>query len=164
MLSPIIPGCTRSLDAAIADERFLHAAERLDFHAHFPFTPVEEIERILRRKGRRDDPDELRSRQEVVLELLEAQRKRPHRLWALLLLVAFERDLLRLRRSLSPAPFVALDHLVVETFLATVEDLPYALDGDELRAHVLRAWGRKLRKAVRARPLPRKTPVARRAA
>ena len=79
----------------------------------------------------------------------------------LLLLVAFERDLVRRRRSLSAAPDAALDDLVVGTFVATVAAIPYAIDPYALHAHVLRAWGRRLRKAMRGRPLPRTTPVVR---
>jgi hypothetical protein len=159
MLSPILPGCTRSLDSAIADARVRHAAERLDFHAHFEFMTVDEILRILRKKDRRDT-----RRQELLVDLLDAQQERPHTLWTLLLLVAFEPELVRRRRSLSAAPDVALDHLVVDTFVATVEDIPYAIDPSELRAHVLRAWGTRLRKAMRGQPLPRTTAVVRRAA
>lgn len=164
MLSPIVPGCTRSLDSAIAEARRLHAAERLDFHAHFEFMTVDEIQRILRReKNRRDrDLDEPRMpRPEVIVELLDAQQSHPHRLWTLLLLVAFERELVRRRRSLSVAPDVALDDLVIDTFLATLDDLPQAISPYELRPHVLRASARRLRKAMRARPLPRTTPVVR---
>ena len=164
MLSPIIPGCTRSLDSAIADARIRHAAERLDFHAHFEFMTVSEIQRILRNEGRRDNLDEPRPRrQDLIVDLLEAQQENPHGLWTLLLLVAFERELVKRRRSLSAAPDVALDHLVIDTFIAAASDLPDA-DPYELRAHVLRAWGRRLRKAMRGRSLPRPTPVVRRAA
>jgi len=53
---------------------------------------------------------------------------------------------------------------VVDAFVATVDDIPHAIGPYELRAHVLRAWRRRLRKAMRGRPLPRTTPVARRAA
>ena len=74
----------------------------------------------------------------------------PHELWTLLLLVAFEPERVERRRALSAAPDVALDCLVVETFLATVESLPYAAGADGLRAHVLRTWSRKLRKAPHA--------------
>ena len=156
MLSPILPGCTLSLACAIADARIRHAAERLDFHAHFEFMTVDELQRVLRKKRTR--------RQELTVDLLEAQQEHPHPLWTLLLLVAFERELVRRRRSLSAAPDVALDHLVVDAFVATVEDIPYAIDPYELRAHVLRAWGGRLRKAMRGRSLPRTAPVARRAA
>ena len=160
MLSPILPGCTHSLDSAIADARLRHAAERLDFHAHFEFMTVDRIQRILRKKDRRDSSDEPRTRrQDLVIDLLDAQQAHPHRLWTLLLLVAFERELVRRRRSLSAAPDVALDHLVVDTFVAVVEDLPHALGPYELRAHVVRAWGRRLRKATRGRPLPRTSQV-----
>jgi hypothetical protein len=165
MLSLILPGCTRSLDSAIADARVRHAAERLDFHAHFEFMTVDEIQRILRNEDRRHGLDEPRPRrQDLIVDLLEAQQENPHRLWALLLVVAFERELVKRRRSLSAAPDVALDQLVVDTFIATVEDIPYALGTYELRAHVLRAWGTRLRKAMRGRPLPRTTPVVQRAA
>jgi hypothetical protein len=165
MRSLMIPGFTRSLDSAIADQRVRHAAERLDYHAYFEFMTVEKLLRILRKKDRRDDLDERYTRrQDLVVDLLEAQQERPHGLWTLLLLVAFERDLVGRRRSLPAAPAVALDQLVVDTFVATIEDLPRAIDPYELRAHVLRAWGRRLRKAMRARPLPRTTSVARRVA
>ena len=156
MRSLIVPGFTRSLDSAIADQRIRHAAERLDFHAHFEFMTVRKIQRILRRKDRRDRRDEPRTRrQELVVALLEAQQERPHGLWTLLLLVAFERDLVRRRRSLWAAPADALDQLVIDTFVATVEDIPHGIDPYELRAHVLRAWDRRLRKAMRDRPLHR---------
>jgi hypothetical protein len=165
MLSPILPGCTRSLDSTIADQRVRHAAERLDFHAHFEFMTVDKIQRILRKKDRRHSLDEpRRRRQELVVDLLAAQQEHPHMLWTLLLLVAFERDLVQRRRSLSAAVDAALDHLVVDAFVATVDDIPHAIGPYELRAHVLRAWRRRLRKAMRGRPLPRTTPVARRAA
>ena len=165
-MSPImIPGFTRSLDSAIADQRVRHAAERLDFHAHFEFMTVEKLLRILRKKDRRDDLDERYTRrQDLVVDLLEAQQEHPHGLWTLLLLVAFERELVQRRRSLPAAPAVALDQLVVDTFVATLEDIPRAIDAYELRAHVLRAWGRRLRKAMRARPLPRTTSVVGRVA
>ena len=160
MRSLMIPGFTRSLDSAIADQRVRHAAERLDFHAHFEFMTVEKLLRILRKEDRRDDVDERYTRrQDLVVDLLEAQQERPHGLWTLLLLVAFERELVRRRRSLPAAPAVALDQLVVDTFVATIEDLPPAIGPYELRSHVLRAWGRRLRKAMRGRPLPRTTTV-----
>lgn len=54
MPSLMIPGFTRSLDSAIADQRVRHAAERLDFHAHFEFMTVEKLLRILRKEDRRD--------------------------------------------------------------------------------------------------------------
>ena len=161
----MIPGFTRSLDSAIADQRVRHAAERLDFHAHFEFMTVEKLLRMLRKKDRRDDLDEpCTRRQDLVVDLLEAQQEHPHGLWTLLLLVAFERELVQRRRSLPDAPAVALDQLVVDTFVATIEDIPRAIDAYELRAHVLRAWGRRLRKAMRARPLPRTTSVVGRVA
>jgi len=156
----MIPGFTRSLDSAIADQRVRHAAERLDFHAHFELMTVEKLLRILRKEDRRDHLDEFcPRRQDLVVDLLEAQQEHPHGLWTLLLLVAFERELVRRRRSLPAAPAVALDQLVVDTFVATIEDLPHAIGPYELRAHVLRAWDRRLRKAMRGRPLPRTTSV-----
>jgi len=164
MRSLMIPGFTRSLDSAIADQRVRHAAERLDFHAYFEFMTVEKLLRILRKKDRRDDLDERYTRrQDLVVDLLDAQQEHPHGLWALLLLVAFERELVRRRRSLRAAPAVSLDQLVVDTFVATVEDIPHGVGPYELRAHVLRAWDRRLRKAMRDRPLPRTrtTPVVR---
>jgi hypothetical protein len=165
MLSLIVPGFTRSLDPAIADQRVRHASERLDFHARFELMTVETILRILRNKARRDDLDGLRPpRRELVVDLLWAQQEHPHGLWTLLLLVAFERELVRRRRSLPAAPAVGLDQLVVDTFVATVEDIPHNLDPYELRAHVLRAWGRRLRKAMRGRPRSMTTPVVRRVA
>ena len=161
----MIPGFTRSLDSAIADQRVRHAAERLDFHAHFELMTVEKLLRILRKEDRRDHLDAFcPRRQDLVVDLLEAQQEHPHGLWTLLLLVAFERELVRRRRSLPAAPAVALDQLVVDTFVATIEDLPHAIGPYELRAHVLRAWDRRLRKAMRARPLPRTTSVVGRVA
>jgi hypothetical protein len=161
----MIPGSSRSLDSAIADQRVRHAAERLDFHAHFEFMTVEKLLRILRKEDRRDRLDEFcPRRQDLVVDLLEAQQERPHGLWTLLLLVAFERELVRRRRALPAAPAVALDQLVVDTFVTSIEDLPHAIGPYELRAHVLRAWGRRLRRAMRARPLPRTTSVVGRVA
>src|ERR1019366_6188555 len=78
----MIPGFTRSLDSAIADQRVRHAAERLDFHAHFELMTVEKLLRILRKEDRRDHPDAFcPRRQDLVVDLLDAQQEHPHGLW-----------------------------------------------------------------------------------
>jgi hypothetical protein len=159
MLSPIVPGCTLALESDIADQRARHAAERLDFHVRFEFMTVAEIQRVLRNHAARD-PEDRRQRRDLVVDLLAAQRAASHQLWRLLLLVAFEPELVERRRALSAAPDVALDRVVVETLLATVESLPYAVDTDGLRAHVLRTWGRALRKALPGHTPPREAPVS----
>jgi hypothetical protein len=165
MLSPIVPGCTAALQSEIADQRARYAGERVDFHARFNagFPESESgpvTVGLILRTLRCAQQDEEGCRRHLVVDLLDAQQESPHRLWTLLLLVAFERDLVRRRRALSGAPDAALDQIVVDTFVAAVEDLPYSVSPDDLRAHVLRTWARGLRKALGVRKLSRASRVS----
>ena len=154
MLSPLEPGCTRSLDSAIADQRHRYAAERVDFHTYFAFETVADIQHILRKEGRRDQDDpHFKTRRDVISDLLHAQRESPHELWTLLLLQAFETRLIQRRRALgAEEPDPSLDHLVVETFVRALQTLPHSLSSDELSWHVHRASRRQLADALRSRP------------
>jgi hypothetical protein len=158
MISPIQKGFTRVLDAAIAEERKQYALERNDFHSFFPEETVRDIQRILRERRPRSVPPKTRGY--TVQALLGAQRTRPHRLWRLLLLQAFERDLLRRRRALSQEASAVLDQLVVETFLGALEAMPYSLYEDDLRAYVLTASRKALDNAIgrKRTPAPKAPP------
>jgi hypothetical protein len=147
MISPIQKGCTRVLDAEIAEQRRLYAAEREDFHSFFPEETVRNIQRILREKRRRYEVPE--TRRNTVQELLHAQKTSPHTLWTLLLLQAFEGDLVRRRRALSTGEGAVLDHLVVETFLGALEDIPHSLYEEDIKSHVLKTWRKALDKEIR---------------
>ena len=147
MLSLLHIGSTRVLDTAIVDERALYASERLDFHSFFEFRTVRDIQRVLRRQAR--DANAAQDRLGVVRDLLDAQQQSPHRLWTLLLLQAFEPELLRRRREISLEEDVALDNVLVETFIEAVTDIPEGVCVVHLRAYVLRVSREKLSDAMR---------------
>jgi hypothetical protein len=160
-LSPLVAGCTRSLAIEIADARVRHAAESLEYHSFFGFMTVAELQDILHGRAPADDfLDPRERRKELTLDVLASQQQDPHPLWTLLLVVAFERELVRRRRELSRAADVALDDLVVTTFVAAASAIPDGVAPETLRSHVLRAWGKRLRKAMRDRILARLEPRA----
>ncbi len=132
-LSLLHPGCTRSLDASIAQARARYAAERNDFHDYFFTGTIADIQRELRGEAPSAELCEGR----VLFRVFDAQRERPHQLWALLLVQAFETTLVRRRRMLGLHEDPTLDALVMETFLGALEDLPYSLDELELQTHIM---------------------------
>ena len=85
----------------------------------------------------------------VVRELFDAQQESPHRLWTLLLLQAFEAELVLRRRAISTEEDIALDNVIVETFIDALSDIPQSVDDDDRRSYVLRLSRQKLRQAMR---------------
>lgn len=150
----LIQDCTRSLDVAIAQERVRYASERVDFHEIFHDLTVPQVQEILRGESKSDKLDT--TRKEVVADLFHAQQHGPHRLWELLLLQAVEGTLVKRRRALSPADDPGLDDLVVGTFMASLENIPFSVWHEDALAYVLRvsrsALARKLREARGAPP------------
>jgi hypothetical protein len=134
MFSLLHLGCTRTLDLAIAQERVRYAAERTDFHDFFDCTTLAQIQRTLR-----GTPGG-HAHSVVVNALLRAQRDSPHLLWTLLLLQAFEETLVLRRRALalSTDEDPELDAVVLESFLAALENMPDHLEGYRLRAYALK--------------------------
>jgi hypothetical protein len=135
-------------DVLIAQERMHYAAERLDFHDHFPEETVTDLLTILRSTAVRELRDE--RRRFIVQELFCAQRAEPHRLWELLLLEAVTPKLRARREQLGHAEDARLDDLVIATFLDAVQDLPWTVYFEDLEKHALHqsrmALGRQLRK------------------
>jgi hypothetical protein len=128
--SPSLLHGTSFLDAAIAEQRARFAAERDDFHDFFDGKTVGGLQKILRTSPQRGPGS--KERTELVSDLLVAQRHRPHALWALLLVQAFESLLVRRRRALSRVEDAALDARVVETFVEALDDLPNSRDEETL--------------------------------
>jgi len=128
-------GCTASLDSSIAEQRVRYAGERVDFHDYFDVLTVADIQRILR--GGTALVDKYATRKEVVVRLLEAQRGSPHALWTLLLLQAFEAELVERRKALSTRESATLDSFLLLTFLDALQSIPSWLEEDEVRKHVL---------------------------
>ena len=128
-------GCTASLDSSIAEQRVRYAGERVDFHDYFDVLTVADIQCVLR--GGKARVDEYATRRETVIDLLTAQRESPHALWTLLLLQAFEAELVSRRTELSTRQSVTLDSFVMITFLDAIQSIPSWMDDDALRAHVL---------------------------
>lgn len=135
-------GCTRILDNVILEQRIRYAAERDDFHTYFEFATVRDIQRILRGQTPREDVHE--SRRDTVIDLLCAQQRSPHTLWTLLLIQAFEDDLIARRRALSETEDVALDNLVLGTFIEALDAIPHLVEAEDLRRWVLHASRRAL--------------------
>jgi hypothetical protein len=127
-------GCTLALASDIHHARVRYAEERCDFHDFFDNLPVPRIQKILRGSIR---PRTLLDRRaSVVTRLLRAHREAPHRLWELLLVEAFEGTLVARRAALSTAVDPALDAAAVDTFLAALVHIPFAIDDDALLSFV----------------------------
>ncbi len=130
------------LDLAIVAERARYAAERCDYDACTAGTPVREILTALDRKPA------AATRRVLVDLLLDAQCTSPHRLWELLLVRAFQAELVRRRRAISVADDAEIDALVIETFLAAMVNPPWSVDLEGLAVYVLRTSRRALTKAL----------------
>ena len=135
-------GCTRILDNVILDQRIRYAAER----ARLPH-----LLRIRHRPRHPADPprpDPARGLPRVAPRHrhrpARAQQRSPHTLWTLLLIQAFEDDLIARRRALSETEDVALDNLVLGTFIEALDAIPHLVEAEDLRRWVLHASRRAL--------------------
>jgi hypothetical protein len=135
--------CTRDLDSSIHEARLRYAQERDDFHSFFPNMTSVQIREMLRGLQRSD------THREIVYWLFAAQQESPHDLWRLLLVQACEAELVARRRTVSNAADAQLDHLVFDTFIDALNDIPRDLETREVSAHVLRTSAHALTKALR---------------
>lgn len=143
MICFLSKNCTRALDSDIDEARLRYAQERDDFHSFFPNMTTVQIREMLRGLRRSD------AHRELVSWLFAAQQESPHVLWTLLLVQACEAKLIERRRSVSNAADPQLDHLVFDTFVHALSEIPHDLEMHEVASHVLRASGRALTKALR---------------
>jgi len=140
-------GCTQVLNATIAQERITYASQRIDFHTYFPFATLPDIQRILRNEKPRDDVRE--KRQDIVLSLLRAHRRNPHRLWTLLLVQAFEPTLVLRRRGLGEDEDLQNDQLVFAAFLKALGSVRYDTPVRTLHRWVACAFAREITRQAR---------------
>ena len=136
-------GCTRALDEAIRAARLQYAEPRDYFYKVFPNLTSLDVRHVLH--GERSS--ELR--RDFVRRLFAAQRQDPHDLWTLLLVQAFEAELVERRRSITLSVDKPLDQLVLDTFVHALAHIPESLPVGAIEAHVLRTAGVDLRKALR---------------
>lgn len=145
---------TRTLDYDIHNARIRYAQERLEFHSFFTNLTVPQIQDILRTPRTTLPLND--TRKQTVGRLFDAQQQDPHDLWTLLLVQACETQLVERRLAISKGEDERLDALVLETFLATLANLPWSIEREGLQSYALRASGAALRKALRTDTTPKR--------
>ncbi len=155
MISVLFKDCTRTLDSDIQLARVRYALERLEFHSFFPHLTVRGIQNVLR--APRTSVASADTRRDTVARLFDAQQQDPHDLWTLLLVQACEAQLVERRLALPRSGGTHLDSLVVDTFVAVLDNLPPSIEREDMQAYALRASKVALQDALRSWSAPKRT-------